>query len=128
MEFHQTANPCLGCEYYNQPYWSVMNPCKNCYHNRTSNGVDGYFITTTNTSNFDPTTDTITITPEGEYTFVRSGEWVHKDNCEVRCSICNALIGIGTNLDEVVENVNYCPNCGANMKKINYVPSKESEK
>ena len=123
MEIQDNYNPCIGCEYYNKPYWSIISPCKNCPRNPMTSD----FITTTNTSNFDPTTDTIIITPEGEYTFVRSGEWVHKDNCEVRCSICNALIGIGTNLDEVVENVNYCPNCGAKMKKIKCIPSKKVE-
>lgn len=21
---------CLGCEFYNKPYWSIINPCANC--------------------------------------------------------------------------------------------------
>lgn len=21
---------CLGCEWYNKPYWSIINPCANC--------------------------------------------------------------------------------------------------
>lgn len=23
-------DPCMGCEYYNKPYWSVISPCKSC--------------------------------------------------------------------------------------------------
>lgn len=23
-------NPCIGCEYYNKPYWSIVNLCANC--------------------------------------------------------------------------------------------------
>ena len=23
-------NPCVGCDYYNKPYWSVVSPCKSC--------------------------------------------------------------------------------------------------
>lgn len=39
-------NPCMGCEYYNQPYWSIVSPCKNCtkYHN-----MNGYTTNTTET-------------------------------------------------------------------------------
>lgn len=37
-------NPCIGCEYYNNPYWSVENPCNRCPR---INGTDGYVTTTT---------------------------------------------------------------------------------
>lgn len=43
------------------------------------------------------------------------GRWLHKDNGEVRCSNCNALLGVGANLSEIVEDVFYCYNCGAKM-------------
>ena len=23
-------NPCMGCEYYNKPYWSIISPCNSC--------------------------------------------------------------------------------------------------
>lgn len=23
-------NPCMGCEYYNKPYWSIVSPCNSC--------------------------------------------------------------------------------------------------
>lgn len=39
-------NPCIGCEYYNKPYWSVVSPCKNYtkYHN-----MNGHTTNTTET-------------------------------------------------------------------------------
>lgn len=27
----QNYNPCMGCQWYNKPYWSVVNPCHNCH-------------------------------------------------------------------------------------------------
>lgn len=41
-------NPCIGCEYYNTPYWSVVSPCKNC---PKVNSTGGYVTTTTTTIN-----------------------------------------------------------------------------
>lgn len=23
-------NSCMGCEYYNKPYWSIVSPCNSC--------------------------------------------------------------------------------------------------
>lgn len=23
-------NPCEGCKFYNQPYWSIISPCRGC--------------------------------------------------------------------------------------------------
>lgn len=23
-------DPCMGCEYYNKPYWSIVSPCASC--------------------------------------------------------------------------------------------------
>lgn len=23
-------DPCMGCEYYNRPYWSIISPCASC--------------------------------------------------------------------------------------------------
>lgn len=37
-------DPCMGCEYYNKPYWSVVSPCKSCP--RVYN-TGGYVTTTT---------------------------------------------------------------------------------
>ena len=31
-------NPCVGCEYFNKPYWSVVRLCKNCPHNEYTGG------------------------------------------------------------------------------------------
>jgi predicted nucleic acid-binding Zn ribbon protein len=37
-------DPCMGCEYYNKPYWSVVSPCTSCP--RVYN-TGGYVTTTT---------------------------------------------------------------------------------
>lgn len=37
-------DPCMGCEYYNKPYWSVVSPCKSCPR---VYGTGGYVTTTT---------------------------------------------------------------------------------
>lgn len=37
-------DPCMGCEYYNKPYWSVVSPCNSCP--RIYN-TGGYSTTTT---------------------------------------------------------------------------------
>lgn len=37
-------DPCMGCEYYNKPYWSVVSPCNSCP--RIYN-TGGYVTTTT---------------------------------------------------------------------------------
>lgn len=23
-------DPCMGCQYYNKPYWSIVSPCDSC--------------------------------------------------------------------------------------------------
>ena len=23
-------DPCMGCQYYNKPYWSIVSPCASC--------------------------------------------------------------------------------------------------
>ena len=38
-------NPCVGCEYYNEPYWSVISPCNHCAR---IYGVNSYIDTTVN--------------------------------------------------------------------------------
>lgn len=37
-------DPCMGCEYYNKPYWSVVSPCASCPR---IYGTGGYVTTTT---------------------------------------------------------------------------------
>jgi hypothetical protein len=46
-------NPCMGCEYYNKPYWSIVNPCTSCprVHN-----TGGYVTTNIKVENHDETT------------------------------------------------------------------------
>ena len=41
-------NPCIGCEYYNKPYWSVVSPCKNCHK---TYGYNDYIAATTTNIN-----------------------------------------------------------------------------
>jgi hypothetical protein len=36
-------NPCIGCEYFMSPYWSIESPCKRCPH---ITGEDSGYITT----------------------------------------------------------------------------------
>ena len=30
MEIMNPYNMCVGCEYYNKPYWSIVSPCASC--------------------------------------------------------------------------------------------------
>ena len=41
--------PCMGCEYYNKPYWSVVSPCKSCPRIYNANGYNT--TTTTDATN-----------------------------------------------------------------------------
>ena len=105
MEFQQTCNPCIGCEYYNQPYWSIISPCASCSRNSMISG----YVTTTTKSNFDTV----------DYAIVKHGEWEPISGSNfVCCSICHTATKSG---------FNYCPNCGAKMKKIKSIPSKKVE-
>ena len=47
----QEYSPCMKCEYYNKPYWSVVSPCKSCTKIYGSDGciVSGYITTDTST-------------------------------------------------------------------------------
>lgn len=36
---------CIGCEYYNKPYWSVISPCNSCSR---IYGINSYIDTTVN--------------------------------------------------------------------------------
>ena len=117
MEFQQTCNPCIGCEYYNKPYWSIISPCKNCYRNRTTSGTSGY-LTTDTSGSFEQTTTTSNFDTV-DYAIVKHGEWEPISGSNfVCCSICHTA---------TMSGFNYCPNCGAKMKKIKYIPSKKVE-
>lgn len=90
-------NPCQGCDFFNKPYWSIVNPCENCYKQFTSG-----FITTIATN-----------VPSVEYAPVRHGRWVMKETMirspyakNAYCSEC---------LEETSYAHKYCPNCGAKM-------------
>ena len=43
-------DPCIGCEYYNKPYWSIVSPCTSCpkVHN-----TGGYVTTNIKVENHD---------------------------------------------------------------------------
>lgn len=84
-------NPCQGCDFFNKPYWSIVNPCKNCPKQFT-----GGFVTTTTTN-----------VPSVEYGPVRHGRW----NTDGSCSECGEF----DNKDPYGSK--YCPNCGAKMDK-----------
>ena len=47
-------DPCMGCEYYNKPYWSIVSPCDSCPR---IYGTDSFMTTVTtqtytNTNNY----------------------------------------------------------------------------
>jgi hypothetical protein len=29
-------NKCKGCQWYGKPYWSIINPCENCFRENTN--------------------------------------------------------------------------------------------
>ena len=54
-------DPCMGCQYYNKPYWSIVSPCDSCPRIYGTNS----FVTTvttqtyTNTNNYFEKTERI---------------------------------------------------------------------
>ena len=47
-------DPCMGCQYYNKPYWSIVSPCNSCPR---VHGTDSFVTTVTtqtytNTNNY----------------------------------------------------------------------------
>lgn len=47
-------DPCMGCQYYNKPYWSIVSPCDSCPR---IYGTDSFVTTVTtqtytNTNNY----------------------------------------------------------------------------
>ena len=47
-------DPCMGCQYYNKPYWSIVSPCDSCPR---IYGTDSFVTTATtqtytNTNNY----------------------------------------------------------------------------
>ena len=47
-------DPCMGCQYYNKPYWSIVSPCASCPR---IYGADSFMTTVTtqtytNTNNY----------------------------------------------------------------------------
>ena len=41
-------DPCMGCQYYNKPYWSIVSPCDSCPR---IYGTDS-FVTTVTTQTY----------------------------------------------------------------------------
>ncbi len=35
-------DPCMGCQYYNKPYWSIVSPCDSCPR---IYGIDSFMTT-----------------------------------------------------------------------------------
>ena len=54
-------NFCIGCQYYNKPYWSIISPCNSCPRIYGT----GRFMTTVTTQ---PDTDTINYFKGTEHT------------------------------------------------------------
>lgn len=53
-------DPCMGCEYYNKPYWSVVSPCASCPR---VYGTGGYVTTTTTNIKVEKYNDSTTHLP-----------------------------------------------------------------
>lgn len=53
-------DPCMGCEYYNKPYWSVVSPCASCPR---VYGTGGYVTTTTTNIKVEKYNDSTTNLP-----------------------------------------------------------------
>ena len=54
-------DPCMGCQYYNKPYWSIVSPCASCPR---IYGADSFVTTVTtqtytNTNNYFKKTERI---------------------------------------------------------------------
>lgn len=54
-------DPCMGCQYYNKPYWSIVSPCDSCPR---IYGTDSFMTTITtqtytNTNNYFKKTERI---------------------------------------------------------------------
>lgn len=53
--------------------------------------------------------------PAADVEPVKRGEWLTDENRDrTWCSVCN--VNCGVNYDQAIEEMNYCPNCGAKMK------------
>ena len=48
---------------------------------------------------------------------VRHGRWIKLYHDNYKCSECGAWWGSDYN-DEIINNFNYCPNCGAKMDEV----------
>ncbi len=53
-------DPCMGCQYYNKPYWSIVSPCDSCPRIYGTNS----FMTTVTTQTY---TNANTCFNEAEY-------------------------------------------------------------
>ena len=53
--------------------------------------------------------------PAADVAPVVHGHWLHLKNGEVRCSVCNALTCVGSDLSEMTKDIFYCYHCGAKM-------------
>ena len=53
--------------------------------------------------------------PAADVAPVVHGHWIHLKNGEVRCSVCDALTCVGSDLSEMTKDIFYCYNCGAKM-------------
>lgn len=52
--------------------------------------------------------------PSTDVVPVRHGEWLTDENRDrTWCSVCN--VNCGVNYAQAIEEMNYCPNCGARM-------------
>lgn len=104
-------DPCIGCEYYNKPYWSVVSPCTSCPRVYETGG----YVTTT-TTNIIKTNYLPTAKEYGEMAqkvaFQRTTQWSEP---KYQCSKC----GGGMRRNEMIVLTSYpaqyeyqCDKCG----------------
>ena len=51
-------DPCMGCQYYNKPYWSIVSPCDSCPRIYDTDS----FVTTVTTQTYTNTNNYFKIT------------------------------------------------------------------
>lgn len=111
------VDPCIGCEYYNKPYWSVVSPCTSCPRR---NSINGYISTDTITITVGNCDNTITRLPTAkEYSemaqktaFQFTGQWSEP---KYQCPKCDG--GMRKDLTMVIDTypAQYkyqCDKCG----------------
>ncbi len=55
--------------------------------------------------------------PAADVREVVRGEWIMNDECRTVCSLCGNVVAFVSHADKRWEFGNFCPNCGADMRR-----------